>query len=106
MRRLSLPENCRRRAVATTSGSGRAPEGAFPAALRVFSNAPSGSVAFDDSIVFAFDFFMMLTCLYTLISEGQVSQVILAQGELRTKRKRWVYKTRRVHFAYPGPLRG
>jgi hypothetical protein len=28
MRRLSLLENCRRLAVATTSGSGRAPSGA------------------------------------------------------------------------------
>ena len=32
---------------------------------------------------FAFDFFMIMTCIHTLISEGQVSQVILAQGVAR-----------------------
>ena len=54
----------------TTSGSGRAPEGAFPAALRASSKAPSGAVNCGDSIVSAFDLFMILIYLYTLISEG------------------------------------
>jgi hypothetical protein len=40
------------------------------AALRASSNAPSGAVNCGDSIVSAFDLFMILIYLYTLISEG------------------------------------
>ena len=39
-------------------------------ALRASSNAPSGAVNCGDSIVSAFDLFMILIYLYTLISEG------------------------------------
>ncbi|MCX7108608.1 MAG: hypothetical protein NTX45_00490, partial [Proteobacteria bacterium] len=46
MRRLSLLENCRRLAVATTSGSGRiSPEGAFPSALGRLPKRPPAQLA-------------------------------------------------------------
>jgi len=105
MRHLSLLENCRRLAVATTSGSGRiAPEGAFPSAPGASSKAPSGAVSCGDSIIFAFDFFMILTCIYTLISEGQVSQVILAQGGIGVQRQQQPGGKRRQLAINLGPL--
>jgi hypothetical protein len=70
MRSLSALENWRRRAVATTSGSGGAMDDAFPVALRAPSNASSIASAASPFIRSFVSFAMMETYLSTLIRQG------------------------------------
>jgi hypothetical protein len=56
---FSLLENCRRRPVAATSGSGRASEGALEAARRAAGNAPSDAENWVASILSSFNSIMI-----------------------------------------------
>src|SRR5271165_3004500 len=93
-RRFSLPENCRRLAFATTSGSrrGASSEAISPAALRAPSEAASEE---EPSNPFMEDFsneVMVMSYLYSKLPETGVSPHIGTEG------------SRMAYLRYPTPL--